>query len=234
MTLENLKNIIVQLILSFLKLIGCVKKDDTTLIAFYPFNGNALDESGNGNDGQPQNGASLTTDRFGSADNAYAFDGEDDHIIVPTGSLNLPIAGSLSLAAWVYPESQKTQNIIRKGPVVNGPEAAPFALAMSGTGDIIFELRPNAQLTQVRKTGYSLHNWTYIVGTYDGTTMRLYVNGQLENSMSTTGTLAQEISPLLIGTRLGLPSDTFEGKIDDVRIYNRALTEDEIRQLYEE
>ncbi len=180
-------------ILSFLGLITCSpRKEDATLVAYYPFNGNASDESGNGNDGEPRNGASLTTDQLGNEDRVYTFDGEDDNIVVPTDNLNLPIEESLSLAAWVYPEAQKTQHIVRKGAAVNGPGAAPYGLSTSATGDIIFELRPNAQLTQVRKTGYPLNAWIFIAGAYDETAMRLYVNGQLENLWQSQGRLRKK------------------------------------------
>ena len=71
------------------------------LMAYYAFNGNANDESGNGNNGTV-NGATLTTDRLGNANNAYSFDGEDDYIKVPN-SPSIDVAGNtISITAWVY------------------------------------------------------------------------------------------------------------------------------------
>ena len=70
-----------------------------SLVAYYPFNGNANDESGNGNDGVV-NGATLTTDRFGNVNSAYSFDGVDDWINAPNSGL--PDADeSRTLTAWV-------------------------------------------------------------------------------------------------------------------------------------
>jgi len=204
----------------------------TGLTAHYPFNGGANDLSGKENHGTI-NGAALTSDRYGLLSSAFSFDGENDSIVIPDSS-SLHITQQISIAAWVFPTAQKTQEIVRKGAGVNGPTAAPYSLALSGTGDIVFSLRPNLQFIQVRKTGYPLAVWLFLVGTYDGTTMKLYVNGNLESQTLVSGSLNENSSQLLIGTRLNLPADTFQGIIDDVRIYNRALTSEEIELLYSE
>ena len=198
------------------------------LVAYFPFNGNANDESGNGIDGTV-NGAILTTDRFENANSAYSFDGVDDDIKAAHNSL-LNITEQISLAAWIFPTAQKTQVIIRKGPETS----SPYELALSGTGDIVFSLNPNSQFTQARKTGYTLNEWTFVAGTYDGTTMKLYVNGQLETSVSISGSLTTNSSPLQIGTRLNLAADTFSGKLDDLRVFSSVLSETEIQSLFNE
>jgi hypothetical protein len=201
-------------------------------MAYYAFDGNANDRSGNGNHGTV-NGAQLTTDRHGNIDGAYSFDGQDDSIRVPDDE-SLHMTEQISLVASVLPTSQKSQEIVLKGAEVNGPTAAPYSLALSGTGDVVFSLRPDLQFTQLRKTGYPLDEWFFVVGTYDGTTMKLYINGNLENSASISGILNENSSPLLIGTRLNLPADTFHGEIDELRIYDRALSEAEVAALYSE
>ena len=201
------------------------------LVAYFPFNGNANDESGNGIDGTV-NGATLTTDRFENANSAYSFDGVDDDIKAAHNSL-LNITEQISLAAWIFPTAQKTQIIIRKGAEVASP---PYILSLSGTGDIVFSLSPNSVFTQARKTGYTLNEWTFVVGTYDGTTMKLYVNGQLEPSASESisGSLTTNSSPLLIGTRTNQRANTFDGKLDELRVYSNALSETEIQSLFNE
>jgi len=172
----------------------------------------------------------LTTDRFENANSAYSFDGVDDDIKAAHNSL-LNITEQISLAAWIFPTAQKTQIIIRKGAEVASP---PYILSLSGTGDIVFSLSPNSQFTQARKTGYTLNEWTFVVGTYDGTTMKLYVNGHLETSVSISGSLTTNSSPLQIGTRLNLAADTFSGKLDDLRVFSSALSETEIQSLFNE
>jgi hypothetical protein len=204
----------------------------TALAAYHPFSGSANDESGQGNHGTVE-GARLTEDRHGHANRAYEFDGQDDVIIIPDHS-SLDITGQISLAAWVFPTAQKSQQIIRKGVELRGSSAAPYSLSLSGTGDVIFSLNLNSQWTQVKKTGYPLNNWFFVVGTYDGTSMKLYVDGKLESSISVSGSMNTNTSPLLIGTRLNTPADTFKGKIDEIRVYNRALTDAEVQALYGE
>ena len=206
--------------------------NDNGIIAYYPFTGNANDISGKTNHGTV-NGAYLTMDRHGNSNSAYGFNGQDDSIQVRHNP-SLDITQQISLAAWVYPTSQKTQEIVRKGAGVYGPDAAPYSLSLAGTGEIVFSLRPYLQFAQVRKTDYPLNKWFFVVGTYDGTKMKLYVNGKLENSRPISGILQKNSSPLLIGTRLKLPADTFHGKIDELHIYNRALSEAEIITLYKE
>lgn len=206
--------------------------DVAGLMAYLPFNGGANDASGTGNHGRIS-GPALASDRYGALNSAFSFDGDNDSIVVPD-SFSLDITQQISIAVWVFPTSQKTQEIVRKGSEVNGINAAPYSLALSGTGEIVFSLRPDQEFTQLRKTGYPLSVWLFLVGTYDGTTMKLYVNGVLEGQLGVSGNLNENGSPLLIGTRLNLPADTFQGIIDDVRIYNRALTVEEIGLLYGE
>lgn len=202
------------------------------LVAYYPFSGNANDASGNGNNGivgTDPLAPLLTQDRFGAANNAYVFDGVDDYIHVPvSGSLN--ITGGITLAAWIYPYEQKTQEILCKGPQV----LTPYGLSLSDTGDVIFTLTlagDTLSPTQVRKIGYDLNRWIFVAGTYDGASMKLYVDGVPANTQLEARSMTQNASELLIGTRLNLPADTFNGKLDEIRIYNRALTSDEILQL---
>ena len=200
------------------------------LVAYYPFNGNANDASGYELHGTV-NGAVLTTDRFDNQSSAYLFNGSNSDIEVLDSTL-LDIKNQISLMAWIYPAEQKTQEIVRKGTQLTS--STTYALALSATGDIIFEAAPGGQFTQVRRQGYSLNQWSFIAGTYDGTEMKLYVNGELASTIAVTGELNVNASALLMGTRLNLPADTFNGKLDGIRIYNKALTDDEIASLYEQ
>ncbi len=197
------------------------------MVAYYPFNGNANDESGNGLNGTPV-GAALANDRHGNANSAFSFNGQDDEITVQPNSL-LDITGPISLAAWIYPLETKTQDIVRRSNLAIGP----YGLATSATGDIVFELSFSGVIQQVRKSGYTLNAWSLIVGTYDGNAMNLYVNGSLVATASHSGSIDKRPTDVfLIGTRLRLPADTFHGSLDDIRIYNRALSASEISTLY--
>ncbi len=198
------------------------------LMAYYPFSGDASDWSTNGNFGYV-NGPYLTYDRQGNPNSAYNFDGQDDSINIPN-SLSLNMTGQISLVAWVNPYQQKTQDIIRKGQSAQG---APYSLALSGTGDVIFQLTLNTQPVEVRFPGYSTYQWMLIVATYEGANLSLYVNGVLVANQTVNGAIITDSSELLIGTRLNLPADTFFGDIDEVRIYDRVLSQEEINALYQ-
>lgn len=210
---------------------------EANLIAHYAFTSSAEDSSGWDNHGDPQ-GPVLAPDRSGNPNRAYQFDGNDDVIIVPNHK-SLEIIGPITLAAWVYPVEQKSQCIVRKGSAVNRPlnggftSYDPYRLSLSGSGDVVFALSPGGSATQLRSQGYPLNTWFHIAGVFDGKEMRLYVDGVLVESEAITGELPLEQAPLLIGTRLGLPSSTFHGSIDEVRIYDRALSQAEIELLAE-
>ena len=85
---------------------------NSNLIAYYPFNGNANDESGYGNHGTV-NGATLTSDRFGNTDSAYSFDGSNDIITVAHNEI-LNCSDELSISVWVKPNSQQNAMILGK------------------------------------------------------------------------------------------------------------------------
>ncbi|MGH7255973.1 MAG: LamG domain-containing protein, partial [Nitrospirales bacterium] len=79
---------------------------------------------------------------------------------------------------------------------------------------------------------YDVGTWTHAVGTYDGTTERLYINGVLSNSFDAAVPGLPQEDASVIGYWPSAVSDFFNGRVDDVRIYNRALTDDEIKRLY--
>lgn len=201
-----------------------------TPVAYYPFNGNSLDEVG-GNDGTVD-GPILTSDVNDLSNSAYRFDGVDDVIRVANNQV-FNLTGEFTISALVKPEDIKTQDIVRKGDAVNGSTTWPYGLSLSETGDIIFTVSTDfgAEINQVRKSGYLVNTWYLITGVFKDSTMYLYVNGVLEGTLEVTTEVTTNNSPLLIGSRLSLPSDTFQGTIDEVRIYDVALELSEILEL---
>lgn len=224
-------------------------EEDEGLVAFYPFNGNANDESGNGNNGTVF-GATLTEDRFGNTDSAYSFDG--DWIEVPDNSLLQPNT-AISVAVWVNPQgfySGKCEGntIIQKGidssigyyaldysdggyaSVCDGqflPDNETFAFHMRFSDGTIKQVRSEKII--------SINQWYFVVGSYDGTSMKIYINGVLESLSNISNTLGKNNNQLTIGRML---HDEYpywiNGSIDNIRIYNRALSEVEIQALYNE
>ncbi len=208
------------------------------LVAYYPFNGNANDESGNGNDGVV-NGATLTADRYGVAGSAYSFDGSNDDIEVNHSS-SLSFSNAVSISFWLY------QMDYTMGNTLIGPERVPIGKVNSSGDGICFEtvdnigtccgaqfyIRNGTSPIQFESVSpMPIASWVHIVGTYDGTNLRLYQNNILMGSFTGNVDLSSLIEDLFFG-REGINNRFFKGYIDDVFIYNRALTPSEIQQLF--
>jgi len=207
----------------------CIPTELAGVKAEYLFSGNADDTSGLDNHGIVT-GPILTTDRASDPDSAYEFDGLDDEIRVSsTSDHDIGAAtSSLTIEAWVYPTEVKTQGIVRKG---SAAADSPFTLGLAGNGEVVARLATEGgDDIDVRTNGYDLNTWTHVAVTWDGSDVRLYVNARLEASEPFAGPMTVDTSPLLIGTRLQLPADTFAGKIDDIRLIDAARSQCEICQ----
>jgi len=201
------------------------------LVAYYPFCGNLEDMSGNGNHGVAHGG--YLSDDFNNLPNsAYSFDGIDDMIKIADAD-QLYLDGDFTISAWVNPTKRKSQIIIRKGPAVNGAFSTLYSLSLSQTNAVVFGMFNGTELRQARyNNGYNLNTWSLVTGVYKDGFMYLYVNAILVATQELGGAVPDDTYPLLIGTRLQLPSSTFEGRIDEVRIWDRSLHESEIGELY--
>ena len=205
------------------------------LVAYYPFNGNANDESGNGLHGTVHN-AVLTINRFGRANRAYQFSGSDDFISTPArfATGNSPKA----FALWIKPSSIK-----RGWPVDGGvnEDGRAFGLFVGPETDssaqILFHGNSSSYDFQIgRITGSDLERWIHVVVSYDGTDIKSYINGLPAGVRSNT-VLDTSLANILIGTRVTPNSDDaanrdFHGAISDVAIYDRTLSEVEVLTLY--
>jgi hypothetical protein len=199
------------------------------LVAYYPFNGNANDVSGKGNNGTVFS-AKLTADRFGISNSAYSFDGESDYINCGN-SASLNITGSLTLSAWIYANNlNKDNGIISKwGPNANqGYDLITSSnnIRWLENGGFLFA----SSIQQVK--------WIHVVAILDviGKSKKVYINGNLVSSQSSnTNALQISTKDLYIGAHQPYIVSywSFDGKIDDVGIWNRTLNEAEIKFLYE-
>ena len=206
------------------------------LVGYWPFNGNANDESGNGNNGTV-NGATLTTDRFGNANSAYSFDGVNDFVDVGNSFFNNGWT-NYSISCWI---KATNLNTVGGNTIMNTIPHGGFALGYSyyssnsfyhfktssnpgSAWDIFSHEYSNANNLNFNQ----FHNLTL---TKEGLIYKYYVNGVLDKTMSTS------IAPLSIFFALKFGAidgntDNFNGIIDDISIYNRALTPAEINQIY--
>ncbi len=202
------------------------------LVAFYPFDGNAQDMSGEDNHGAPNENAILTTDRFGNPDSAYYFNGINSHIIVPgSSSLDSPDTASTQFA-WIQLDgfSQVGSTF---GPILmkstSSANSFMYRLDVSqgGFGVAFGNWYNSAGGTY----DVEMDTWFNVAAAWDGQTVRFYVNGVLIAEPEITADLNQDGRPLVIGGDYPGAYESFWGKIDEVRVYNRALSGAEIAEL---
>jgi photosystem II stability/assembly factor-like uncharacterized protein len=214
------------------KIVGCDNVPVSDMVAFYPFNGNANDETGNGNNGTVD-GATLTADRFGNADKAYSFDGVNDKI---SGNVD----GSLfsehkTISLWAVISEPESYSPRIAGIGSAGTPAQYYSSILEGTASprrIQFysygSVADGYSATLVQNS----NEWHNYAVTFDGSKVKIFIDGVLDKETSTSETLVSLTSAIL---QIGYSDnnlDWFEGKIDDIRIYNRALSNAEVQALY--
>ncbi|MFH2050265.1 MAG: LamG-like jellyroll fold domain-containing protein [bacterium] len=203
------------------------------LVAYYPFNGNANDESGNGHDGAI-NGAILTTDRNANANSAFQFDGIDDYIIIDD-SPELNITRTLTIIAMVQlnDASQPYARIVSRENAFEGNRQ--YNLTLDQTGELVRSILDPVGSINTELIGSNINdgNWHQLAITYDSNnSFCLFVDGVLEKELNATSPLGSQNSNVVIGGFAGNPTElSFSGKIDEVRIYNRVLSASEIQKL---
>jgi hypothetical protein len=213
-----------------------VQELDSGLIAYYPFNGNARDESGNGNHGLENGGLSYVAGQF---EQAASFDGTDDYISFPN---NLPSYPEVTISLWVNFNSLELSQLYTAlcGPDLRG------GIGFFVVDDVLFfdvgndcERYPS----EYNRLTYSISNnittglWYHIAGVFSsGSSMVLYVNGNPVGHTSSDVPASYISNPQYIGTNPRDVGGTYnlDGKIDQLRIYSRALSESEIQELYTE
>ncbi len=198
--------------------------------------GKVKDRSGQGNDGSPSGIATSTFYSSGKLGQAFNFDGSNDYIDLGSPSA-LNISGSFTMSAWV-----RTNTVSAYQAVYNQMSTAnnlgEFQFRISDTGKLQFFRRDSQGATSVLLaagvTALSTGTWYHLVGTYDGTTYTVYINSV--SDVSTTGSASNYTASAGAKTTIGAAEAAaypFNGIIDDVRVYNRALTAAEVKQLYQ-
>jgi hypothetical protein len=202
------------------------------LVGWWPFNGNANDESGNGNDGMVY-GATLAADRFGNAVSAYSFDGVDDFIEVQSQTLN-----GVSVAGWFNIEAPGTSSSGGLSSLVStlmGPFYTGFELRINETLFPEWLIGGNGTWqSNINSSEVSLNSWHYLVGVWNGDlgSSTIYLDGD-DVSTTSASYFTNNVSSLLFGTRGNYSNGGwFQGYLDDIGIWNRALTEQEIQNLF--
>ena len=215
------------------------------LVGWWPFNGNVNDESGNGNNGS-NNGATLTTDRNGNVNSAYSFDGVDDFNEIDVNSY---LQNGLTISVWIVSNLPNDQ-FTHKGIVwtrLSGPQGNPPFQPNQTTGLMIYpdgllcnasDGYSNGVSLQDSGNYYNDNSWYHLVFSYDVITglTRITINGNETVSLNSISLSNIDLAynTIKIGKDeiVGYGNRHWYGKIDDIGIWNRALTECEIQNLY--
>ena len=184
----------------------------------------ASDESGNGNHAEIS-GASFSNPKVGKS--SLKFNGQGDYAHVPH-SPSLDLSSGITLATWINPDNLKGglnySHIVSKNNAYklysHTDEAIRFEIYTRNGG-----VRNNLSSIQLLESG-----WTHIAGTYDGSMMRLYINGEMVQTREAKGPINKNDHAVYIGARNEF-GYFFDGNIDDLRIYNRPLNDEEVRKL---
>lgn len=217
------------------------------LVAYYPFNGNANDESGNGNNGTV-NGATLTADRKGNANSAYQFGGmSNPNYILVKNSTTLQFSNECTISAFIKPSDWYGMDGWGYGSpngvhcyFAKSHDAKGITFLYSGSINDIsthlgsFESWAYNKTISASEIGNLLNQWVHFTYVLSKSSVKVYINGRLKETYETTPdfttTNTQDIY-------IGKFSDYWypiSGTLDDIRIYNRALSDAEVQALYNE
>ena len=219
-------------------------RDDDELVAYYPFNGNANDESGNGNNGTVY-GAILTEDRFGNPNSAYYFDGVSDYVLINDSDF-LDLSTNGTIAGWINIPDDFTPpwqgvGFINKMLHSTGYYSYDImighsALFAGGIGD-----GTNGQYLYTSyndSENFYDNYWHFIAFSWDESQLKLYFDDIVIDSVSNPTSGAQITTwDVNIGRRAyASPTNWqyYKGCIDDIRIFNTTLTDNEVMELYHE
>ncbi len=206
---------------------------DPSLVAWYKLDETtgttAPDASGSGNSGTLVGGPAWQP-AGGKIDGALELDGSDDHVALGDPA-SLQITGEITIAAWVKPEaSNGLRNVVAKGHTSN-PDQEMFLRINSGKYQI-GSWNGSDHLASSNIPGGDIGSWVHLTGLYDGSAWRLYRNGaEVSSSADATGAI-QVDEAWAIGARGTGTERFFDGLLDDVQIYNRALSAFEVEYLH--
>ena len=201
-----------------------------TPVASYTFSGNTRDGSGFKNEASA-NGAILSADRFGWANSAISFDGKQGAVTAKNG--NQLQSASTTISFWV-----KVRTLPAQGEVYllsHGGWQERWKISLPSHGKPVFTVRTTTCCNDMDSgdgNQLKVNEWKHVVVTHDGVTDKMYMNGVKVNEKAYAGALGKTSSPLGIGYDPIDQGNYFDGQLDEVMIYDEALTATQISALY--
>lgn len=196
------------------------------LVGYWPFDEGsgkvAKDASETGNDGKFVDNPKWVNGKFGMA---LEFDGKSNYVAVPDNA-TLDITSNLTIMVWFNPKDVLTS---RRMMSKNNSIFVIFDFGDPNTVELL--VKPNNDFVESKTKDWKVGEWYHFAGTFDGKTLRVYINGELEGEKDIGQKIATSDLELWIGADdFGRPTDYFPGIIDEVRIYNKTLTEAQIKE----
>ena len=196
----------------------------------YPGSGTTwYDLSGNGNNGTLTNGPTFSSDKGG----CIVFDGSNDYVNLGTPSTLVTPGDQVSLSVWVFchPDALVNRFLLCAGA---NQTNSPYSIKFNNLAHPTWTIDTSEGDTGTGEAwSISSYEWVHLVGTYDGSNVKIYSNAVLKNTTAKTGTPIHDGSTsLTVGCNSGGAGGFFEGNIYCVQIYNKALSAKEVSQNF--
>lgn len=204
--------------------------DTTDIIAYYPFDGNTMDYSGNNNHAYNVGTIEFNNDRLGEADKSIEIKGDFNHLNVPNSRSLVTINEEFTLASWVYMnEEDGWSSIISKSSSIQVTPFYGLNLSLKNDGIIDFTIYGKSQ--RVKNIGIKKQKWFHIAVVVKGDLTTYYINGSLIGNEKTKSKRFDKNEPLEIGRGRKGSINYLNGRLDDMLIFSRALDQNEIEFL---
>ena len=214
---------------------GLVLCLDAANVRSYPKSGTTWSDLAGANNGTMEN---MTSANY-SSDNGgvISFDGSNDYVDISVSEINSIISDSITIETFVRSTNTAAYQVIGGG---QDTTSARYSMSFnvgnfSYSGKFGFDLEASSgQVRLNSSSSFSNNTWVHLIGTYDGAIARFYINGVLEDSDSGTSGSVVSLDGFIIGRDIELSAGrVLSGAISYYRMYNRALSADEVRRNYE-